>query len=55
MIVTFCAVLFSWDVLDEIFDLIESVSGVFSTYSYKEQGWHLLSGNALTHHSVVVL
>ena len=31
--VSFCAVLFPRDVLDEILDLIESVSDGFSTYS----------------------
>ena len=31
--VTFCAVLFPRDVLDEIWDLIESVSEGFPTYS----------------------
>ena len=34
MVVSFCAVFFSRDVLDEILDLIESVSGGFPTYSY---------------------
>ena len=35
MMVSFCAVLFfSRDVLDEIFDLIESVSGGFPIYSF---------------------
>ena len=35
MIVSFCAVLFPMSVLDEIFDLIDSVSEVFPTYSLK--------------------
>ena len=34
MMVSFCAVLFPLDVLDEILDLIESVSEGFPTYSY---------------------
>ena len=33
MMVSFFAVLFPWDVLDEILNLIESVSEVFPTYS----------------------
>ena len=33
MIVSFCAVLFQRDVLDEFLDLIESVSEGFPTYS----------------------
>ena len=32
---SFCAVLFSLGVLDEIWELIESVSEGFPTYSYK--------------------
>ena len=36
MMVSFCAVLFPRDVLDEILDLIESVSEGFPTYSYKD-------------------
>ena len=34
MMVSFCAVLFSPDVLAEIFDLIESVFEGFPTFSY---------------------
>ena len=34
MIVSFCAVLFPMDVLDELLDLIESVSEGFPTYFY---------------------
>ena len=34
LMVSFCGVLFSRDVLDEIWELIESVSEVFPTYSY---------------------
>ena len=34
MMESFCAVLFPRDVLDEIWDLIESVSEGFSTYSH---------------------
>ena len=34
MVVSFCAVLFPWDVLGRIFDLIELVSEGFPTYSY---------------------
>ena len=33
LMVSFCAVLFPRDVLDEIWDLIESASGGFPTYS----------------------
>ena len=33
MMVSFCAVFFPRDVLDETLDLIESVSEVFPTYS----------------------
>ena len=33
MIVSFCVVLFSHEILDEILDLIESVSEGFPTYS----------------------
>ena len=36
IIVSFCAVLFPRAVLDEILDLIESVSEGFHTYSSKE-------------------
>ena len=34
MMVSFCAVLFPRGVLDEILNLIESVSEVFPSYSY---------------------
>ena len=36
MMVSFCAVLFPCDVLDEILDLFESVSEGFPTYSHKD-------------------
>ena len=35
LMTSFCAVLFPLDVLDEIWDVIESVSGGFLTYSWK--------------------
>ena len=34
LVASFCAVLFPLDVLDEIWDVIESVSEGFLTYSY---------------------
>ena len=37
LMVSFCAVFFARDVLDEIWDLIESVSEVFPIYSYINQ------------------
>ena len=39
MMVSFCAVLFPRDVLDDILDLIESVSEGFPTYSYIYTKW----------------
>ena len=38
LMASFCAVLFSLDVLDEIWDLIESVSEEFLTYSFMSNG-----------------
>ena len=35
LMMIFCAILFPRDILDEIWDLIESVSEGFSTYNYK--------------------
>ena len=42
MMVSFCAAFFSRGVLDEILDLIESVSEGFSTYSYEVHDIYIL-------------
>ena len=44
MMVSFNAVLFPRDVLDEILDLIESVSEGFPTYSFKFRSFNEKSG-----------
>ena len=55
MIVSFCAVLLPLDVLDEIFDLTESVSEGFPTYSFRlnriVEGYTVLSGNDFERHA----
>ena len=41
LMVSFCALLFPLDVLDEIWDVIESVSEGFLTYSSKQSRWKI--------------
>ena len=43
LIASFCAVLFPLDVLDKIWDVIESVSEGFLTYSYRKFDFECIS------------